>query len=66
MNDLQSALRDALATTQDISPAGLDATDLALWQRCDDRCADIIDRLISEFDEAGPEARALLQGFRLP
>lgn len=65
MNDLTSALREALAATGEVDPRTLDAADLALYRACDQRCAETIERLIREHDEAGPAARALLRGFTL-
>jgi len=64
--DLQSALREALSATQECNPAELDAEDRVLWHRADNHCQAIIDRLVLEHDECGPEARAILQRFRLP
>ena len=61
MNELQLALKEALAATQECNPADLDAGDLELWHACDRRCAEIIERLIREHDEAGPAARAIIQ-----
>ncbi len=61
MNDLQLALREALSACADTNPADLDGADLELWHLCDRRCAEIIDRLVLEHDECGPEARAILQ-----
>ena len=66
MNDLQTALREALAATQECNPADLDAGDLELWQACDQRIEQIVETLIADFDEAGPAAREVLQRFMLP
>ena len=65
MNDLQLALREALAATQECNPAELDGTDLELWHLCDRRCAEIIEQLIARYDEAGPQARAILSRLAL-
>ena len=64
-DDLQSALRSALAATQECNPADLDQGDRELWRTCDQRCEQIIEVLIREHDEAGPAARQLLNRFAL-
>lgn len=64
MNDLQLALREALAATQECNPADLDGADLELWHLCDRRCAEIVEALIARHDECGPAARAILARFR--
>lgn len=60
-DDLQSALRSALAATQECNPADLTGEDLSLWHLCDARCEQIIDRLVVEHDECGPAARAIIK-----
>lgn len=60
MNDLTQALKEALAATAETDPRELDAADLELWHLCDRRIEQIIDRLISQHDEAGPAAREVL------
>lgn len=61
MNDLQLALREALAATQECNPADLDDGDLELWHACDQRIEQIIEVLIARHDECGPMARAIIQ-----
>lgn len=61
MNDLNQALREALAATAEIDPRSLDGADVALWHRCDQRSTEIIEALIERHDECGAVARALIQ-----
>ena len=64
-DDLQSALRSALAATQECNPADLTGEDLSLWLACDARCCEIVEVLIDRHDEAGPAMRQLLARFML-
>lgn len=64
MNELHSALSEAIAATADTDPRELDAAGRAIFNLCEDRIEQIIEKLVRHHDEAGPEARALLGRFR--
>ncbi len=63
--DLHQALRHALAATAETNPGELNAGDMELFRLCDQRCAEIVELLITRYDECGHAARALLGQFML-
>ena len=62
---LQDALQSALAATQDCDPRDMSPAELASLDQLDGRIFEIMDALITDFDECGPETRACLEKARL-
>jgi len=62
---LRGALYAALSVVAKTNPAELDAAGWIIFRLCEERIEQIIERLVCEFNERGPEMRALLRRFML-
>ena len=65
VNELREALHAALSVVAETNPAELDAAGWIIFRLCEERIEQIIERLVCEFNERGPEMRALLRRFML-
>lgn len=65
VNELREGLLAALSVVAETNSAELDAAGWIIFRLCEERIEQLIERLVCEFNERGPEMRALLRRFML-